>query len=316
MDNNMFISIVVPIYNEAGNIKILIERINSVFVNNDQFEILFVNDGSTDDTLAVLRSFSQLNSNVKYISFSRNFGHQNALRAGLDHAVGDCVISMDGDLQHPPEVIPELIVQWKAGYDVVYTIRKENEVTGFYKQASSNFFYKLLNYMSDVKIEKGSADFRLLDKKVVLEIIKFKENPIFFRGLVNWVGFKQIGIDYFPDQRNWGETKYSLKKMIKFALLGITSFSIKPLHFSTFIGVLVAISSFLYGIYAIIIKFFTNQAIPGWTSILIVITFLGGLQLIMIGILGEYLGKLFIEAKNRPAYIINEYSHDKIHKQL
>jgi dolichol-phosphate mannosyltransferase len=316
MDNNMFISIVVPIYNEAGNIKILIERINSVFVNNDQFEILFVNDGSTDDTLAVLRSFSQLNSNVKYISFSRNFGHQNALRAGLDHAVGDCVISMDGDLQHLPEVIPELIVQWKAGYDVVYTIRKENEVTGFYKQASSNFFYKLLNYMSDVKIEKGSADFRLLDKKVVLEIIKFKENPIFFRGLVNWVGFKQIGIDYFPDQRNWGETKYSLKKMIKFALLGITSFSIKPLHFSTFIGVLVAISSFLYGIYAIIIKFFTNQAIPGWTSILIVITFLGGLQLIMIGILGEYLGKLFIEAKNRPAYIINEYSHDKIHKQL
>ena len=310
MVDNKLVSIVVPIYNEAGNISLLIERVSLISVENHTFEIIFVNDGSSDDTLLELKKYAALRSDIKYISFSRNFGHQNALRAGLDYANGDAVISMDGDLQHPPELIPELLENWHKGYDLVYTLRKDNEETGFFKRATSNFFYNLINNLSDVQIDKGSADFRLLDKKIVAVLRNFQENPIFYRGMVNWIGFKQIGIEYVPDKRHWGTTKYSFSKMLKFALFGITSFSIKPLHLSTFIGVFIASLSFLYGMYAVCIKMFTNEAIPGWTSILIVVSFLGGIQLIMIGVLGEYLGKLFIESKKRPSYIINEYSHE------
>lgn len=310
MNKKILVSIVVPIYNEAGNIRLLIDRINKIVIENHIFEVIFVNDGSTDDTLIELKKYTSSQLNLKFLSFSRNFGHQNALKAGLDYANGDAVISMDGDLQHPPELIPELIENWHKGFDIVYTLRRDNEKTGVVKRATSNFFYNLMNGLSDVRIEKGSADFRLLDKKVVTVLRGITETPIFYRGMVDWVGFKKIGIEYVPNQRQWGNTKYSFIKMFKFALFGITSFSIKPLQLSIFIGMFVSFISFLYGLYAIWIKFFTDESIQGWTSTIIVILFLGGIQLIMIGVIGEYLGKLFVEAKNRPSYIISESSYE------
>jgi dolichol-phosphate mannosyltransferase len=310
MKNDILISIVVPVYNESGNIRLFIDRINKITIDNHIFEVIFVNDGSTDASLIELKKNVTSQSNLKYISFSRNFGHQNALKAGLDYAEGDAVISMDGDLQHPPELIPELVENWHNGFDIVYTLRKDNEETGIVKRATANLFYNLMNRLSDIRIEKGSADFRLLDKKVVTVLKGIKETPIFYRGMVEWVGFKKIGVEYVPEQRQWGETKYSLSKMFKFALLGITSFSIKPLQLSIYIGTFVAVISFLYGLYALWIKVFTEESIQGWTSTLIVISFIGGIQLMMIGVIGEYLGKLFIEAKNRPPYIISESSYE------
>ena len=310
MKKNILVSIVVPLYNESGNIRLFIDRLNKITIDNHIFEVIFVNDGSTDNTLIELRKNVKRQLNVKFISFSRNFGHQNALKAGLDYAEGDAVISMDGDLQHPPELIPELIENWHNGFDIVYTLRKDNEKIGMFKRITSNLFYTLMNKLSDVRIEKGSADFRLLDKKVVEVLKGIKENPIFYRGMVDWVGFKKIGVEYLLESRSWGETNYSLSKMLKLALFGITSFSIKPLRLSIFIGTFVAVISFLYGLYAFWIKTFTDESIEGWTSTLIVISFIGGIQLMMIGVVGEYLGKLFIEAKNRPPYIISESSYE------
>lgn len=307
------ISIVVPIMNEEGNISKLIERVTRVLTYTGRFEIIFVNDGSTDKTLSIIKECAQNDNRIKYISFSRNFGHQSALRAGLDFAEGDCVISMDGDLQHPPELIPAMIEKWQEGYEVVYTLRKDTEQTSFFKRKTSAFFYSLINRLSDVEIEQGSADFRLVDRSVVEALKQFRENPVFYRGLVRWLGFSQFALEYVPELRSWGQTKYSVKKMLKFAMVGITSFSIKPLHLSTILGTAMAIASFVYGLYAIGMKLFTNQTIPGWTSLLIVVSLIGGIQLLMIGVLGEYLGKLFIESKKRPPYLIQETNLTKSH---
>ncbi|MEI7675374.1 MAG: glycosyltransferase family 2 protein, partial [Bacteroidales bacterium] len=273
------VSVVVPIMNEEGNVALLVDRVSAVLEGVASFEIIFVNDGSTDNTLEVIKQLNASDKRVKYLSFSRNFGHQSALRAGLDFAEGDCVVSMDGDLQHPPELIPEMIQKWKEGYDVVYTLRKDTEEVGFFKRKTSALFYKLINWLSDVEIEQGSADFRLVDRCVIDALRKFHENPIFYRGLVRWLGFRQFALEYEPEKRVWGKTKYSLKKMFKFALVGITSFSVRPLHMSTILGLIMAIFSFLYGIYAIILKLFTDQTIPGWTSLLIVVALIGGIQL-------------------------------------
>ncbi len=300
------ISIVIPIMNEEGNVSILTERLKKVLNNKWNYQIIFIDDGSTDNTLDEIKRLRKEDENVYYLSLSRNFGHQNALKAGLDFAEGNCVISMDGDLQHPPELIPEMIKMWQDGFDVVYTIRKDDQKTSFFKRITSSFFYSLINRLSDVNIEQGSADFRLIDKSIVAVIRNLNENPIFFRGMIRWLGFNQIAIEYVSDERIWGRTKYSFGKMFRFALIGITSFSIKPLHFSSLFGVVLASLSFLYGIYAIILKLFTNNTLPGWTSLLIVVSFIGGVQLLMIGILGEYIGKLFIESKKRPAYLVKE----------
>ena len=307
-----FISIVVPIMNEEGNISSLIERISMVICNEKKYEIIFVDDGSTDKTLEVIKQFHRSDPRIKYLSFSRNFGHQNALRAGLDFAKGDCIFSMDGDLQHPPELIPQMIKKWQEGYDVVYTLRKNNEEISYFKRKTSVLFYYLMNRLSHVEIEQGSADFRLIDRRVVDVIRSFQENPIFYRGMIRWLGFRQYALEYIPEKRVWGKTKYSFLKMFKFAMIGITSFSIRPLHISTILGLIIAVVSILYGIYAIFMKLFTSYTIQGWTSLLIVVAFIGGIQLLMIGILGEYLGKLFIEQKRRPPYIIKEKSTEKL----
>ncbi len=302
------ISIIIPAYNESGNIEMITKSLKEQLQDKEEFEIIFVDDGSTDQTLKEIKSIRKTYKFVKYISFSRNFGHQKALKAGIDHADGDCVISMDADLQHPPEVLHKLLDKWRDGYDIVYTLREDTQDISWIKRATSKWFYQIINAISDVDIPLGAADFRLIDKKVVNELKQFKENWLFIRGIVSWLGFKQIGIKYRVQPRYSGNSKYSLLKMIAFAIQGVTSFSILPLRISTFLGVLFSFISFLYVLYALYIKIFTNSFVQGWTSILISVLFLGGIQLICIGMIGEYLGKMFIETKRRPTYIISDKS--------
>lgn len=308
--NNFKVSVIIPVYNEEGCISLLAEKVIEILSNYSDYEIIFVDDGSSDRTLFIIKELHVENTKIQYLSLSRNFGHQNALRAGIDYATGDCVISLDGDFQHPPELIPDMINKWQEGYDIVYTIRKDTVKISLFKKITSQLFYKILNIFSDINIEQGAADFRLIDKKVAAGFNKIRENEIFFRGMVKWLGFKQIGIEYVPNERLWGKSKYSLKKMVALAFSGITSFSVKPLRISLFIGTSIAFLSILYGIYALYIKVFTNKSIEGWTSVFFMVTLIGGVQLIMIGVLGEYIGKLFIESKKRPNYITKENSFD------
>lgn len=304
MKNDFIVSIVVPCFNEEGNISLLYNKILNVLKENRNYEIIFIDDGSSDSTLTTIVELTKKDKNVKYISFSRNFGHQNALKAGLDYAGGDCVISIDADLQHPPEIINSMIDKWKDGYDIVYTVRDDSNDRRFFKKITSLFFYRLINWFAGFKLDQGVADFRLLSRDVVDVIRNLNESFLFMRGLVWWIGYKQCGIKYIPGKRYSGQTKYSLRKMIAFALAGITSFSIKPLHFATFSGFLLSGLSGLYGLYAIYVYLFTHKVIAGWTSVLVSVLFIGGFQLIVLGIIGEYIGKMFIEGKRRPNYII------------
>ncbi|WP_373499480.1 glycosyltransferase family 2 protein [Desulfococcus sp.] len=304
----MVISIVIPAYNEAGNIEEIVVKLKACLEGKADFELIFVDDGSTDQTLAEIQGIMKTEKFVKYISLSRNFGHQKALKAGLDHAMGECVISMDADMQHPPELVGKLIEKWKEGYDVVYTIRRDSPGTGFFKRATSKAFYLLINWLSEIEIPLGAADFRLLDRKVVDELKKFQENWLFIRGLVSWLGFRQTGIEYTAQPRFSGRSKYSLVKMVSFAIEGVTSFSIFPLRVATFTGLFCSIISFSYLLYAAYVKLFTKLATPGWASLLMTILLLGGIQLISLGLIGEYLGKMFIESKRRPTYVIKQMS--------
>lgn len=306
--NDFKVSVVIPVFNEEGCILKLKERLVRVLEKYKDYEILFVDDGSNDGTLEVLKKLYLDDPRINFLSFSRNFGHQNALRAGINFSNGDCVVSLDGDLQHPPELIPRLIAKWMEGFDIVYTIRKDTKELPFLKKTTSHIFYKLMNAISDINFESGEADFRLLDKNAAAELNNLNENAIFFRGMVKWLGFEQTGIEYTSDERSWGKTKYSRKKMFALAISGITSFSIKPLRISTIIGIIIAFLSIIYGIYALYIKFFTDNSIEGWTSVFFMVSFIGGIQLIIMGIIGEYVGNIFLESKKRPHYIIRESS--------
>jgi dolichol-phosphate mannosyltransferase len=306
--NKPEISIVIPTYCEEGNIVELYEQLQLELSKIDvqSFEIIYVNDGSHDDSLRNIKELTTKDERVKFIHFSRNFGHQNALRAGLDFAKGDAVISMDADLQHPPELISTLIEHWRAGNKVVYTKRKDTNDLSFFKKLTSKMFYKLVNYLSETKLEEGTADFRLLDRSVVEALKNFNENNLFYRGIIPGLGFKQYGLEYIPNERFSGITKYTFSKMVRFALTGITSSSAKPLYFSIYLGAFLALCSFFYALYAIYVSIFTTEAVAGWTSTIASILFIGGIQLMMLGIVGIYLGKLFSESKKRPNYIIEE----------
>lgn len=300
------ITVVIPAYNEAGNIALLARKIKEQLCDRGPYQVVFVDDGSTDSTLEEIKKAAETEPCIKFISFSRNFGHQKALKAGLDYGDGDCVISMDADLQHPPELLCRLIDKWREGYDVVYTTRKDSEDTGFLKKTTSTLFYKLINKIAEVNIPPGAADFRLLDKSVVRELKRFDENWLFIRGIISWLGFKQASIEYTVQKRHAGRSKYSFVKMIAFAVQGVTSFSILPLRISMILGFFFSCSAFLYALYALYAKFVAQEVLPGWTSILMSVLFLGGIQLICLGVIGEYLGKMFIETKNRPNYVIRE----------
>ena len=301
------LSIVIPTFNEEGNIELLYSKLIETLtpLELDELEFIFVDDGSQDRSLEIVKKLSIDDPRVKYISFSRNFGHQPALKAGLDHAQFAGVVSLDADLQHPVKLIPEMIEKWKNGAEVVYTKRKDVSLPWF-KRTTSKLFYRIINTLSQIKLEDGVADFRLLDQKVIHALRAYKESNLFIRGLIPSLGFKQESIDYTPHKRFAGETKYSFSKMIRFALTGITSLSAKPLYFSIYFGVFFAMLAFIYGLYAIYIFAFGHEAIPGWTSIIASILLIGGIQLIMIGIIGIYLGKVFPQSKGRPNYIIAE----------
>jgi dolichol-phosphate mannosyltransferase len=302
------ISIVLPCMNESENIEIIYNRIRECLPVEYMYEIIFVDDGSKDETLAAVKKLRSSDKNVHFISFARNFGHMAALKAGLDYAKGDCVITMDADLQHPPELIPEFIAKWNAGYKIVNTRRAMDPSLSFVKRKCSSFFYRLINSISDIKLENGAADFRLLDRVVVEVIRKAKENGLFLRGYINWVGFKTVWIDYQPSKREFGETKYSLAKMFKFAVLGLTAFSTSPLRLALFLGGVVSLFAFFYMAYALSIHFFSDAVLPGWTSVLVSVLFLGGIQLLVLGLMGEYLGRVFMQVKFRPDYIVAESS--------
>ena len=304
MKSNKLVSIVLPAYNESENIARVCSEIDKVFSTlNYSHEIILVADGCTDNTMETIHDLIPDNKHIFFIEFSRNFGHQLALKAGLDYAKGDCVISMDCDLQHPPELLPELLKKWEDGFEIVYTVRLEDKRLPITKRVSSNLFYKTLNSLSDVELEAGSADFRLLDKKVISIIRNFNENEPFLRGLFKWVGFKQTSVEYTPNARQWGKSKYSVKKMIKFALQGVTSFSIKPLYAAAYLGFTLSLVSLLYIPY-VIHAFYSGKEVSGWASLIMTIVFFGGLQLIILGIIGIYIGKMFMQVKNRPNYII------------
>jgi len=307
----MLISIIIPCFNEQESIPEIYSQLTSVMQQTgDEYEIIFVDDGSTDNTLAKLINLRTNDNKVKILEFSRNFGHQAAICAGLDYAQGDAVIMMDADLQHPPVLISQLIQKWKEGYEIVHTIRNDFPDTSLFKEITSKAFYKLINVLAKINIPENSADFRLLDKKVVGHIRALKEKAKFFRGLVTWVGFKQYALHYDPSPRYAGESKYSLWKMLKLALDGITSFSAFPLHISTIIGILISFFSFVYAVYAIYIKLVAGEALPGWTSVLVAVLFLGGVQLLSLGVIGEYLNRIYSESKARPTYILRNIYGD------
>lgn len=298
--------VIIPAYNEEGNIKAIAAAVDAVFKTlSCEYYILFADDGSTDNTLAIVQELGRENDKIKYISFSKNYGHQVALKAGIDYSDADCTITMDADMQHPPALIKDLIEKWQQGNDVVYTIRKDQQNLSFFKRITSSLFYKLMGRLSDIEIENGSADFRLLDKKVTNEIKKIKEQDVFLRGLVKWMGFKQTSIAYEPAERLSGQTKYSYRKMMLLALQGITSFSTKPLYAAIYIGFAFSALSLLYIPFAIY-SYIAGRVVSGWSSLIVTVTFLGGLQLIILGIIGLYLGKLFMQSKGRPMYIINK----------
>ncbi len=302
---NKLVSVVIPAHNEEDNLVEIIGRIEKVFENlKYSFEILLIDDGSKDNTLAIIKAMSLVKPNIFYIEFSRNFGHQPALKAGLDQANGDCVISLDADLQHPPELFTQMLARWEEGFDVVYTRRKEDKTLSLGKRKSSQYFYNLMNVLSDIEIEPGTADFRLLDRKVIDVFKEFKEDDPFIRGLVKWLGFKQYAIDYIPDKRFAGSSKYNLSQMRKLAMQGVTSLSVKPLHTAVYLGFTFSFLSLLYLPY-VIYAFYFGHEVGGWASLIMTVVFFGGLQLIILGIIGIYIGKMFMQSKNRPNYIIS-----------
>jgi glycosyltransferase involved in cell wall biosynthesis len=298
--------LVIPVHNEEGNIKILIETIHAVFQPLPYtYNLILVDDGSKDNSLEIIRMIALNDERVKFISFSRNFGHQNALKAGLDMAEGDCAISLDADLQHPPDLIPLMLQKWEEGFDVVYTIRKDTTDLSYLKKKTSHIFYQILNYLSNIDFEKGTPDFRLLSKPVLNVLRNFNEYQIFLRGLVKWMGFKQIAIEYNQHSRLSGASKYTFKKMAAFALQGITAFSIRPLYVAAYLGFSISFLSLLYIPY-VLYSYYFGYAVSGWASVIVTIAFFGGLQLTILGVIGIYLGKLFMQSKRRPQYIIKE----------
>ena len=306
---NKKISFVIPVYNEAANIPLLYKELTLMLLEVPySHEFIFVDDGSNDESLVLIKQLAQLNADVFYIELSRNFGHQYALKAGLDLSNGDCVVSMDCDLQHPPQVVKKLIEKWEEGFDVVYTRRNQDKKLSWLKRKTSAFFYALLNRISDLKLENGTADFRLMNRNVLNAFAHLNESELFIRGLIKWAGFRQTAINYDPQERYSGDSKYNLKKMLSFAFRGITSFSVRPLQMIAYLGMMLFLISMILVPYALI-SYIMGKTVSGWTSLMISVIFFGSLQLLMIGIVGLYLSKLVIQSKQRPLYFIRETNY-------
>ena len=303
--NNPTISIIAPCYNEEETIEPFLRRIEEILTQiNEPYEIVFINDGSKDNTLNILLNTKQNFKNIRIINFSRNFGKEAALTAGLDKARGEAAIPIDVDLQDPPELIKELVAKWREGYDVVLAKRADRTSDSFAKRVSADLFYKLNGKISNVDIPNNVGDFRLMSKRVVEALKQLPENQRFMKGLFAWVGFKTTVIEYVREKREAGQSSFNGWKLWNFALDGITSFSTLPLRIWLYIGALVSFLSFLYGSFIILKTLIFGIDLPGYASLAVIMLFLGGIQLIGIGILGEYIGRIYSESKRRPSYII------------
>lgn len=300
-------SVIIPMYNEEAVITETYRRLKQVMNGmGESYELIFVNDGSKDRSAALIRQFSKSDDTVMLLDLSRNFGHQLAITAGMDYASGDAVIVIDADLQDPPELIADMAAKWKQGFEVVYAKRTKRNGETLFKKWSASLFYRVLRASTEISIPVDTGDFRLMDRRVVEELKRLPENNRFVRGLVSWVGFRQTAIEYERDERLAGETKYPLKRMIKLCLDGITSFSYKPLKLAGYLGALLSFAGFLFLIYAIGVKLFTDTVAKGWTSMISLQLIFNGVILIMLGIIGEYVGRIYDETKARPLYIVRE----------
>ncbi len=306
------LSVVIPAYNEEQNVeRVYSELVEALAPVEMSWEVVFVDDGSTDDTWAVIKALQQRDPRVLGIRLSRNFGHQNALFAGLHNTSGSAVISMDCDLQHPPNVIPAMVTAWQEGNKIVHTARIDAGGTGWIKRMTSRAFYALFSWLSGVKLKNGMADFRLLDRQVLQDILRFGEQGLFLRGIVQWVGYRSVCIEFRTRARLFGKTKYTFTRMMKFAWWGISSFSVVPLRIGVLVGMTASALSFLGVAYAIYGKVVAGDAISGWTSTVAIMSFLFGVLFFYLGLLGEYLGRVIVEVRARPRYLISERADPK-----
>ena len=300
-------SLVVPAYNEEGVSVELAMRLGELMDSLDaEAEAILVDDGSSDRTYELMLEIARSDSRFKLVRLSRNFGHQIALTAGVDLTAGDAVIILDADLQDPPEVVHELAARWREGYDVVYAIRDMREGETWFKRATAAWFYRAFNRISEVKVPLDVGDFRLVDRRVLDVFGRMRESNRFVRGMFSWIGLRQTGVLYKREERYAGETKYPLRKMLRFAVTGLISFSPAPLRFALRVGFIVSLVSFALGLWSVFVKLTGLYAVPGWTSIVVVVTFIGGIQLIVLGVIGEYTGDIHAEVKNRPLYVVGE----------
>lgn len=302
-------TIIIPVYNEEAVLYETYRRLTQVMAaTGEPYELLFVNDGSRDRTAEIIEEFAERDERVRLLDFSRNFGHQIAITAGMDQARGDAVVIIDADLQDPPELIPQMIAKWREGYDVVYGQRTKRKGETLFKRWTASLFYRLLRSLTEVDIPFDTGDFRLIDRAVCDAMVSIREKNRFVRGLVGWVGFRSTAVQYVREERLAGETKYPLKKMLRLSLDGIASFSHKPLKLATYLGVLVSSASFVYLIVSLGQRVFTAGATGGWGPLMACLFLLNGLILILLGILGEYVGRVYDETKNRPLYILRNRS--------
>ena len=303
------ISILIPAYNEQEVLRHLYERLYKLAgeTPNYTFEFLFVNDGSRDKTLEMIKAYAAKDHRVAYINLSRNFGKEIAMIAGLDKVTGDATVIIDADLQDPPELIPKMIALWEQGYDDVFARRKSRAGESWIKKMTSELFYKVLQKSTSIPIQQDTGDFRLLDKRCVEALVQFRESQRYTKGLFSWIGYEKKEIEYDRDPRMAGETKWNYLKLINLAIDGITSFTTAPLRISSVLGILVSLCAFIYIVYLVVRTAFFGTDLAGYPSMMAVILFLGGVQLLSLGVIGEYIGRIFNESKNRPLYFIEEY---------
>lgn len=304
------ISIIIPAYNEEESLMLLYERLNKLMetMNNYEFEVLFINDGSKDKTIEIIKKLRSNDERINYVDFSRNFGKEIAMIAGLDYATGDCVVFMDADLQDPPELIPELVKYWEEGYDDVYAKRNSRKGETFLKKFTSKMYYKVLQKLTNVEIQKDTGDFRLLDRRCVNALKKLRESQRCSKSMFSWIGYKKKEVLFNRDPRVAGKTKWNYRKLVDLAIDGITSFTTSPLRISTYLSIPTFLMLIIYFIYVIIKCITQNIAIQAFQAIILLILFFSGIQILLFGIVGEYLGRIFNETKNRPLYLVNEYN--------
>jgi polyisoprenyl-phosphate glycosyltransferase len=304
------LSLVLPVFNEEEVLPELGDRLAAFLKDLAlETEVIFVDDGSKDRSFEILSAMAKEHSNYRVVSFSRNFGHQRAITAGMDYARGEAVVVMDADLQDPPEVVREMIAKWRQGFDVVYGQRRSREGETWFKLATAKIFYRLFAAMIPIEVPLDAGDFRLLSRRVVLTMRGLRETHRFVRGLVSWVGFKQTAVLYDRPARFAGTTKYPFRKMLRFAVDGITSFSVLPLKFSSYLGVFISLASLAYAGWAIYVKYILGDVVQGWTAIIVLVALLASVQLLMIGVLGEYIGRIYEEVKRRPLYVVKDLTN-------